>query len=166
MIRKMRLGTIQGGVFSNMGLAKIDHSLMVLSIPFLFHTRDEFNAVFDRMKPAFEKTIEDKGYKMMLWTLAGWVNFFSKSKVVDPGRPEEAQGQRDRGLPGARTGLEEDGLRGRHVGDANDLMIQLQSGAVVGRLPAAPSGRLRASPSPSSPTCSAPPWPRSSAGSS
>ena len=31
MIRKMRLGVLQGGVFSNMGLAKIDHSLTVPS---------------------------------------------------------------------------------------------------------------------------------------
>jgi hypothetical protein len=84
MIRKIRLGALQGGVFSNMGLAKIDHSLTVLSIPFLFHSREEFNAVFDKIKPSLEKTIEDKGFKVMLWTLAGWVNFFTKGQVVDP----------------------------------------------------------------------------------
>src|SRR4030042_466113 len=82
MIRKMRLGVLQGGVFSNMGLAKIDHSLTVLCIPFLFHSREEFNAVFDRMKPAFEKTIEERGFKTMLWRLAGWVNFFTKTPEV------------------------------------------------------------------------------------
>ena len=127
MIRKMRLGTIQGGVFSNMGLAKIDHSLMVLSIPFLFHTRDEFNAVFDRMKPGFEKTIEDKGYKMMLWTLAGWVNFFSKSKVVDPDDLKKLKVSVTADFPELEQVWKRMGYEVVTSG-ANEMMIQLQSG--------------------------------------
>ena len=130
MIRKMRLGTIQGGVFSNMGLAKIDHSLMVLSIPFLFHSREEFNAVFDRMKPAFEKTIEDKGYKMMLWTLAGWVNFFSKSKVVDPDDLKKLKVSVTADFPELEQVWKRMGYEVVTSG-ASDLMIQLQSGAAT-----------------------------------
>jgi TRAP-type C4-dicarboxylate transport system substrate-binding protein len=128
MIRKMRLGTIQGGVFSNMGLAKIDHSLMVLSIPFLFHTRDEFNAVFDRTKPAFEKTIEDKGYKMMLWTLAGWVNFFSKSEVVDPEDLKKLKVSVTADFPELEQVWKRMGYEVVASG-SSELMIQLQSGA-------------------------------------
>ena len=128
MIRKMRLGTIQGGVFSNMGLVKIDHSLMVLSIPFLFHTRDEFNAVFDRMKPGFEKTIEDKGYKMMLWTLAGWVNFFSKSKVVDPDDLKKLKVSVTADFPELEQVWKRMGYEVVTSG-GNEQMIQLQSGA-------------------------------------
>jgi len=128
MIRKMRLGTIQGGVFSTMGLIKIDHSLMVLSIPFLFHTQDEFNAVFDRMKPAFEKMIEDKGYKMMLWTLAGWVNFFSKSKVVDPDDLKKLKVSVTADFPELEQVWKRMGYEVVTSG-ASELMIQLQSGA-------------------------------------
>jgi TRAP-type C4-dicarboxylate transport system substrate-binding protein len=128
MIRKMRLGTIQGGVFSTMGLVKIDHSLMVLSIPFLFHTRDEFNAVFDQLKPAFEKTIEDKGYKMMLWTLAGWVNFFSKAEVVDPDDLKRLKVSVTADFPELEQVWKRMGYEVVTSG-ANDLMIQLQSGA-------------------------------------
>jgi len=128
MIRKMRLGTIQGGVFSTMGMIKIDHSLMVLSIPYLFHTQDEFNAVFDRMKPAFEKTIEDKGYKMMLWTLAGWVNFFSKSKVVDPDDLKKLKVSVTADFPELEQVWKRMGYEVITSG-ANELMIQLQSGA-------------------------------------
>ena len=84
MIRKIRFGALQGGVFSNMGLAKIDPSLTVLSIPFLFHSREEFNAVFERMKPVLEKKLEAQGFRMTLWTLAGWVNFFTKTPVSGP----------------------------------------------------------------------------------
>jgi TRAP-type C4-dicarboxylate transport system substrate-binding protein len=131
MIRKIRLGALQGGVFSNMGLAKIDHSLTVLSIPFLFHSREEFNAVFDKIKPSLEKTIEGKGFKVMLWTLAGWVNFFTKGPVVDtedlkkykisvtPDFPELEQIWK-------RMGYE------IITGEASELLIQLQSGAASG----------------------------------
>ena len=129
MIRKIRLGTLQGGVFSNMGLAKIDGSVTAITIPFLFHSREEFNVVFDRMKPSFEKMIEGKGFKVMLWTLAGWVNFFTKKEVIDPDDlkklkiavtadfPEIEQLWRKMGYEVVPGGL-------------NDLMIQLQSGAV------------------------------------
>jgi TRAP-type C4-dicarboxylate transport system substrate-binding protein len=129
MIRKMRLGAIQGGVFSNMGLAKIDHSLTVLSIPFLFHSRAEFNAVFDRMKPAFEKTIEDKGYKLMLWTLAGWVNFFTKTKVVDPDDLKKLKVSVTSDFPELEQVWKRMGYE-VVTGGTNELMIQLQSGAV------------------------------------
>ena len=52
------------------------------------------------------------------------------------------------------------------AGDQNDLMIQLQSGAVDGRLPAGPPGRVGPVLRPRPPHAFADPWPRSSAGSS
>jgi len=131
VIRKIRLGALQGGVFSNMGLAKIDPSLTVLSIPFLFHSREEFNAVFDRMKPVLEKKLESQGFKMMLWTLAGWVNFFTKAPVADPDDLKKQKLSVTSDFPE----LEQVWKRmGYEVvpGDANSLMIQLQSGAVSG----------------------------------
>ncbi len=129
MIRKMRLGVLQGGVFSNMGLVKIDHSLMVLSIPFLFHSREEFNGVFDRVKPSFEKILEDKGYKVMLWTLAGWVNFFTKTAVADPDDMKKLKFCVTADFPELEQVWKRMGYE-TVTGDANDLMIQLQSGAV------------------------------------
>ncbi len=129
MIRKMRLGALQGGVFSNMGLAKIDYSLTVLSIPFLFHSREEFNAVFDKMKPAFESALEAKGFKMTLWTLAGWVNFFTKTPVVDPDDLKKLKLSVTADFPELEQVWKRMGYE-VVTGDANTLMIQLQSGAV------------------------------------
>jgi TRAP-type C4-dicarboxylate transport system substrate-binding protein len=131
MIRKIRLGALQAGVFSNMGLAKIDPSLTVLSLPFLFHSREEFNAVFERMKPVLEKKLEAHGFRMTLWTLAGWVNFFTKSPVADPDDLKKHKLSVTSDFPE----LEQVWKRmGYEVvpGDANSLMIQLQSGAVSG----------------------------------
>ncbi|HSA96318.1 MAG TPA: TRAP transporter substrate-binding protein DctP [Acidobacteriota bacterium] len=131
VIRKIRIGQLQGGVFSNMGLAKIDPSLTVLSIPLLFHSREEFNAVFDRLKPELEKTIESKGFKVMLWTLAGWINFFTKDKVLYPDDLKKFKISVTSDFPE----LEQVWKRMGYdvvTGEANELLIQLQSGAASG----------------------------------
>jgi TRAP-type C4-dicarboxylate transport system substrate-binding protein len=130
MIRKMRLGVLQGGVFSTMGLAKIDHSLTVLCIPFLFHSRDEFDAVFERMKPTLEKLLEAKGFKTMLWTLAGWINFFSKSPVIGPEDLKKLKISVTADFPEMEQVWKRMGYE-VVPGDDSALMIQLQSGAVT-----------------------------------
>ena len=129
MIRKMRLGVVQGGVFSNIGLAKIDHSLMVLSLPLLFHSREEFDAVFDRVKPSFEAALEEKGFKVVLWTLAGWVNFFTKSPIAAPDDMKKLKFCVTADFPELEQVWKRMGYE-TLTGDSNELMIQLQSGAV------------------------------------
>lgn len=130
MIRKMRLGVIQGGIFSSMGLAKIDHSLTVLCIPFLFHSREEFNAVFDRLKPSFEETLERDGFKVMLWTLAGWVNFFSKTPVLEPDDLKRLKINVTADFPEIEQVWKRMGYEAV-ASDNTDLMVELQSGAVT-----------------------------------
>jgi TRAP-type C4-dicarboxylate transport system substrate-binding protein len=130
MIRKMRLGVLQGGVFSSMGMAKIDHSLIVLAIPFLFHSREEFNAVFEQMKPTLEKLIEAKGFKPVLWTLAGWINFFSKVPVVEPDDLKKLKISVTADFPEVEQVWKRMGYEVL-AGNDSDLMIQLQSGAVT-----------------------------------
>ena len=129
MIRKMRLGVLQGGVFSNMGLGKIDHDIVVLSTPFLFHSRDEFNAVFETMRPTFAKGLEAGGFKVMFWTLAGWVNVFSKTPVREPDDLKKLKIAMTSDFPEIEQVWKKMGFE---VSPANnDMMIQLQSGAVT-----------------------------------
>jgi len=130
MIRKMRLGTIQGGVFSTMGLAKVDNAMTVLCIPFLFHSREEFNAVFERMKPAFEKSIQERGFRTIMWTLAGWVNFFSKKPVITPDDLKALKISVTSDFPEIEQVWRRMGYEAVSC-DSGDLMIQLQSGAVT-----------------------------------
>lgn len=84
MLTKMRLGTLGGGVFTNVGMTNIYRDSVVLNTPFLMSSDQEFNYVFDRLKPDIEKHIEAKGYKVIFWTLIGWEYFFSKNPVLYP----------------------------------------------------------------------------------
>jgi TRAP-type C4-dicarboxylate transport system substrate-binding protein len=129
MIRKMRMGTLQGGVFTSMGLSKIEPSVMVLNIPLLFHSAEEFGVVFDKTKPAFEKKIEEKGFKIVLWTFAGWVNFFTKEKVIYPEDLKKLKISVTDSDPELEQVWKRMGFEAV-PGDFKDLMVQLQSGMV------------------------------------
>lgn len=130
MIRKMRLGVLQGGVFTNMGLAKIERSALALNMPFLFDSLEEFDAVFERVKPVLERAVESKGFKVILWTQAGWVNFFTKDKVVYPDDLKKHKVSVTSDEPELEQLWKKMGFQ-VVPGDMKDLMVQLQSGMVT-----------------------------------
>ena len=129
MIRKMRVGTLGGAVLTNIGLTKIDPDAFVLSTPFMFHSEKEMEYVMERLNPIFEKQIMVKGFKVIIWTMSGWVNFFSKHPVLYPqdlkkqklsfmtSEPELEQAWKKSGYYIVPTEL-------------RDLMMALQSGMV------------------------------------
>lgn len=84
MIRKMRINTIQAAVISGSGLNDIAPDSIALSLPFLIHSDSELTFVFSKLKPKLEKDIEAAGFKMIAWTKAGWLYFFSRDPVVYP----------------------------------------------------------------------------------
>ena len=84
VVRKMRLGTLEGGVLSSAGLADVDRSIFALELPMGYTDYDEFNAVLDKMSPQLEKIYADKGFVLLAWADAGWVHFFTKSPVRTP----------------------------------------------------------------------------------
>ena len=128
-IRKTRLGTLSGAAVSNMGVVKIYPDAYVLNAPFLFNSEEELEYVLEKMKPRFEKEIEDRGFKVIIWTMAGWVHFFTKEQALHPedmtkfkigfsvGEPEMEQAWKKMGYHVIPT-------------DLKDLLIGLQSGMV------------------------------------
>jgi TRAP-type C4-dicarboxylate transport system substrate-binding protein len=84
MLRKMRIGQLQAGVFTSFGLNEISPDILSLSIPFLIRTEGELDYVLKKLQPVLEKKIEAKKYKVIAWSRVGWVRFFSKKPVVYP----------------------------------------------------------------------------------
>ena len=62
MIRKMKIGQIQAGVFSSYGLTKITPEIMSLSIPFLIKSDDELNYVLGKIKTLLESKMKSKNF--------------------------------------------------------------------------------------------------------
>ncbi len=84
VIRKMRLGQLQGAVLASPGLAEIDRSVYALSIPLAFDGPGEVYGVLDRMRPGLERAFAAKGFVILNWADGGWVRFFSRHPVASP----------------------------------------------------------------------------------
>jgi TRAP-type C4-dicarboxylate transport system substrate-binding protein len=85
IVRRMRIDQLQGGLLTVAGLTEIDHSVTALQLmPMVFRSLDEAAYVRDRLRPLLEKRLEEKGFVMLFWADAGWVQFFSKKPVLHP----------------------------------------------------------------------------------
>jgi TRAP-type C4-dicarboxylate transport system substrate-binding protein len=84
VVRKMRLGTLDAGVLTAVGLADIDRSIFALDLPMGFKSYEEIDAVLERMSPQLEQLYADKGFIVLAWADAGWVHFFTKAPVRVP----------------------------------------------------------------------------------
>ncbi len=129
MIRKMKVGTLSGAVFTNRGLTKIYSEFYVLNIPFNFNSEKEFLYVTKKMNPFFENRIEKKGYKVIIWSMAGWIHFFSKKKIEYPKDLKKHKLSFTTGEPELEQVWKKSGYQ-VIPNDMNDLMMGLQSGMV------------------------------------
>ena len=129
MIRKMKVGTLGGAVLTNIGLTKIYPDAFVLSIPFMFHSEEEMAYVMERLNPIFEKQIQEKGFKVIIWTMSGWVNFFSKKPVLYPQDLKKQKLAFSTGEPAMEQAWKKSGYN-IVPNDLKDLMMALQSGMV------------------------------------
>ena len=85
IVRRMRIGQLQGALISVVGLRDIESSIAALqNLPFLFSSWEEIDYVRDKMRIGMEKRFMDKGFVVIGWGDAGWVRFFSKEAAFSP----------------------------------------------------------------------------------
>jgi len=85
MVRRIRIGQLQGGLLSVVGLREIDESVSAMqSLPLLFRSWEEVDFVRDRMRASMESRFLAKGFVVLAWGDAGWVRFFSRTPVARP----------------------------------------------------------------------------------
>jgi len=81
VLRKIRLDALQAASFTVVGLASIDPTFNVFSVPFFFESYDELNAVIDKLTPAIKQRVDAKGFVLLHWGYGGWLQLFSKRPV-------------------------------------------------------------------------------------
>jgi TRAP-type C4-dicarboxylate transport system substrate-binding protein len=85
MVRRMRLGQLQAGMLTAVGLAEIEPAVNGLqTLPMMFRNLDEVDYIGDKLQPLLEKRMEEKGFVALFWSDTGWVRFFSKQPVITP----------------------------------------------------------------------------------
>jgi TRAP-type C4-dicarboxylate transport system substrate-binding protein len=86
MVRRMRAGQIQAAMLTVTGLMLIEDSVSGLqNMPLMFRSLEELDFVRERLQASLEKKLLDKGFVVLFWADAGWVQFFSKRPVRRPG---------------------------------------------------------------------------------
>jgi TRAP-type transport system periplasmic protein len=81
VLRKIRVNSLQAASLTAVGLASIDWSFNVFNLPFFFENYDELNAVLEKLTPVLRQRAEAKGFMLVHWGHAGWLQVFSKRPV-------------------------------------------------------------------------------------
>ncbi len=129
MLRKIRIGTLGGALLTNVGMSKLHDDAFVMNTPFLFRDEAELEYVLEKMKPIFEEKIEEKGFKVVIWSMAGWLHFFTKDPVNKPDDLKKHKLSFMTGEPELEQAFKKAGY---HIvpSELSDLMMALQSGMV------------------------------------
>lgn len=82
IVRRMRVGQLQGAALSSIGLAQIDRNVTALQfMPLMFRSWDDVDRVREKLRPDLERRLQQAGYVVMFWADAGWVRYFSKTPI-------------------------------------------------------------------------------------
>lgn len=84
LIRKMKFNQLQAGIVTGFGLQALYPNVLAVSMPFVIQSEDEFEYVLEKMGPEMAEAIDQKGFKLLTWSSAGWVYFFTKEAITYP----------------------------------------------------------------------------------
>jgi TRAP-type C4-dicarboxylate transport system substrate-binding protein len=86
-VRRMRVGQLDVSMLTVVGLQEIDPAVTALQyMPMVFRNWDEVDHVREGLRPVLEEKLAAKGFVVLFWGEAGWVQFFTKDRIT---RPEE-----------------------------------------------------------------------------
>lgn len=130
MLQKMKTQSLDAAAVTGLGLTEIFSGLLAAQLPLIYESEAEFEYVLSKMKPYFEQKLEERGYKVLIWTNVGWTHFFCKSPMISPsdlkkekifvyaGNPESEKVWRDMGFTPIPLSV-------------NEMLTGLQSGMVT-----------------------------------
>ena len=88
VIRKMRIGQLDAGVFTNFGLKNIVPSTFIVTLPGYIRNEKELDHVISKLPGIFDEAFQKEGFRVLEWSKGGWAYFFTNRKIT---RPEELQ---------------------------------------------------------------------------
>jgi TRAP-type C4-dicarboxylate transport system substrate-binding protein len=129
MLRKMRIGQLHAAGLTGIGMCRVFSGILAVQVPLVIKTDEELYYVLDKMKPKFEKELEEKGFTVLMWSKVGWVHFFSKNPVVTPDDLKKHKLWNYAGDPDGTQAWKKAGFHPVPL-SPTELMTSLQSGMV------------------------------------
>ncbi len=84
VVRKMRVGQLDGALITSTGLSALVRQVLVLEAPGLIRSYPELDAVREVLAPDLEALFDKAGYRLLAWGDAGKTRIFSASRIVAP----------------------------------------------------------------------------------
>jgi len=84
MVRKVQRRSLDGLGVSGVGLSRIDSGVDCLHYPMFFDSYAELDFVRDGLAPRLESRLEERKFKVLNWSDAGWVYFFTRERASVP----------------------------------------------------------------------------------
>jgi TRAP-type C4-dicarboxylate transport system substrate-binding protein len=91
ILRKIRIGQLQGGAFAGGGLVEVYNDMQLYSLPFLFQSYEEVDYVRERMDPLIRKGLEARGFVAVGLSEAGFAHLLSSHPLQ---RREDLEGRK------------------------------------------------------------------------
>jgi TRAP-type C4-dicarboxylate transport system substrate-binding protein len=111
MIRKIRINQLQAAAITGVGLGSIVDDFYAVQLPFVVRTSGEMEYVMAELEPTFNRMLEEKGFTLVAWFLAGWAHLFSKTPVFTPRDAQRLKMQVDPASPEIVEAWKELGFR-------------------------------------------------------
>ena len=131
VLRKMRIGQVQAGVFTSVGLEELAPEIMVLSMPVLIRSDEELISVFERLQPEFDAAVSRNRFTALGWSRPGWVRFFTSRSVRTPAELRQIRLAASAENPELLQAFRVMGYQAFPV-TQNELLTSLNSGMVDG----------------------------------
>ena len=129
MLRKTKVGEIQGALLTGGGLGVIFKDIKILGIPFLFQNYQEVDAVLDRMDGFFQKGLLDNGFKSMGWAEQGFIYLLSKEPIRNAADLKKGKVWIWEDTPLGRAVFKELGVNAIPL-SVTDVLMALQTGMI------------------------------------
>ena len=84
MIRKMRFGQLDAGMFTAFGLKSMVPETFVITLPGLIRDDAELDYVLDNWVERFEGRFRDEGFELAAWSKTGWAYVFGEQPLTLP----------------------------------------------------------------------------------
>ena len=84
VVRKMRVGQLDGALLTSTGLGALVPQVLVLQAPGLIGSYPELDDVREKLAPEFEALFDKAGYTLVSWGDSGQIRIFSRHKVQAP----------------------------------------------------------------------------------
>jgi len=129
VVKKIRIGQLQAGGFTGVGLGEISPDARLLDSPWLFHDRKELEAVRRMLSPELSASVEKGGFVVLGWTDLGSVYVFSKNAIAGPDDMKRAKMWVWEGDPIAQAAYKALGVNPVPL-SVVDVMQSLQTGMI------------------------------------